>query len=306
MRKIKSKVDIKKALFPAYLLLFMNGFFILKFVMKLDFERINEDIVPQIIFGSVLVGIFDYFAIIYVIYAYPIITIYSEKIIINNFISKEEIDFADIKHINLKGEKVIKFIIHTIVTDAIMIECINEKKYYIIADSYRNIQQLRQFISMNFNNTTQNDFKIDHISEDLGELISINKWSIFVMHYLILILFSVTMIIFGSSISQSWIFYIISMISFLYSFRMVSYIQYNDNFIVIRNNIIPWHKKVFRLNDIVNVAFHSHRRGPRTMTIMLRDFTKEKYVVESVGIKNIHKLTTFMKQRDIEIDGYLY
>lgn len=307
MEILSSKIGFKRAILPGYLLLMFNGMFLFLFIEKvINANSINESVLAGLIFGLIVIGIMDYFSIVYILYTYPKVKIFDDKMTINNYISKEVIDFSDVKSVDLCGSKSIKFFFYSFFADAIEIERLNGKKLFVFVDSYRNSQQIRLTLADRLKVSNLNDLVVKEISEELGELITINKWNIFVLHFWVFMFLTFFLIMIGNIVPYSWIPYLFCLGTFYLGSLMVNYIQYNDKFIVIRNNLKPWYCKKYRIEDIVNVIFDSGGRAPRTMSITLKDFSKKIYVVEGVGVKNLTNLRSLLSKKGIEVNGIIY
>ncbi|UBM58370.1 hypothetical protein LAG90_16320 [Marinilongibacter aquaticus] len=68
---------------------------------------------------------------------------------------------------------------------------------------------------------------------------------------------------------------------------MMHYFGLSDEYLIIKNHLFFWQKKVFRLNDVREIAFtYSHDKGPYNCTIITKDLNSRSFRAGSLSKKN--------------------
>ncbi len=267
--------------------------FLLFYILYSDRNKSNFDY-SALVFLVIIFLVFNGFFIIYYLVTNPRWTLTQTEIIIKHFDgTKFHIPIKEIIVINLYGLKKIPIFLNVPSTlDAIEIKTEN-RSFYIPIDNYSNTDTLRKELSKLYLGKHDNDFLISLNSHSsIDTLTNLNKWGVFVFYSFYLIAISIMFYFFYLILNNSFR-YVFLTLSVLFTFSIgfcTFYLSYNDEYLVIKNSIYFWYNKRIKFSDILGVYYQSGYRAPLRIFITLKDFSKQSFIVESVGSNNIEKI----------------
>jgi hypothetical protein len=214
------------------------------------------------------------------------------------------IDLSEVKQLSLTGIKDIVLIFNVPTrVDAIEIKT-SERSYFITIDNYVNINELQRALSKSFFNSKDNDFIIESISLKTFENFTVmNKWKMFNFHCLLIIAISFFLLILSNTVDIEFGIALktIALGLLCSSGYYCPYIIYNEHYIVIKNNLYWWRKKIIRFSDIIGYIHISGGKGPDALIITTKDFKKYSIISNSIGFDNLNELFRIGKKYGISI-----
>ncbi|MEI7597572.1 MAG: hypothetical protein WCK02_17635 [Bacteroidota bacterium] len=299
--KIKFEIDL---VIMICIVVVLTSIYISLFIYEIFYAEINVSVFSALLFGAIILFSVYYLAIFGNLERYKKVRIFENNLSLSHLMSKEIIYFSEITNIELCGIKQINTLLQTIFQDVIEISTA-KRNYYISIDSYSNSKEIQYELIDKLG--LNQPIKIKEVTEVIGNLTAINKWKIFQFHFL-LINIPVIFITFGICmlIKNFMIFPIIVILTLYLSSTYLNYLQFNDDFFVVRNNLKFWLKKTYKLNDIERIILLRNGQAPTKISVTLKDYTKCTYYISCVGMKNLKMMIDFMNKRGIIIEHNLY
>lgn len=82
---------------------------------------------------------------------------------------------------------------------------------------------------------------------------------------------------------------------------LMHYFEVSDGFLVVRNHILPWKRKGYRLADIKEVVFETRQKMPVCLRIITKDFKSKLYPAGTLRTKTWHALKDKLRSERIKV-----
>lgn len=100
------------------------------------------------------------------------------------------------------------------------------------------------------------------------------------------------LMIFLTLLAMSW---------FIVHARLMHYFEVSDHYLVVRNHLLPWKRKGFRLNDIYEIVFEDRNKLPNSLRVITKDFKTRLYPAGTLRDKTWLRLKDRLESSGIEV-----
>ncbi len=303
----------KRHIFKFYFSLVLGTMFLLAMATACLFKYnkdLNEGMVnPKgIILPIISAGIYAFAG--YSFYRYfknsPTITLDKNYIKFNN----QTYSLNDIKNVELTGKCSFRYLINFQMEAATLIFNNGETKY-IFDDMYSNTWEIKSFIKQVVvdkkqffepieniidRNSLVNEYFETYKGTVLTSLRGISLWGL-IGFFGFIILNVKKSIPFGASLfftgySTFW---------FLLHSYLMNYFQVSDNYFVVRNQNFFWTKKVYYLNEIMEVVFETQGNAPNCLKVINKNYKNKLYPAGTLRDKSWLELQDKLELHNIKV-----
>jgi hypothetical protein len=82
---------------------------------------------------------------------------------------------------------------------------------------------------------------------------------------------------------------------------LMHYFEVSDNFLVVRNHVLPWKRKGYRLAEIKEVVFETRNKMPICLRIISKNYKNELYPAGTLHKKTWLALKGYLKSKNIKV-----
>lgn len=313
--QVKSRFSAESILLTAFIfLLSIGGIIFCIYGLCVDHKDAWKIWIGMVYFPLMFIGITRY-----MIRHLAGITIYKDRMHFRFLFKEVLIYWKDIEYISLTDSHFLHFLVTGFEYDAIALFTKDEKRYTIPYRHYSNFVRLARLLEKVEKNREQGTYKTIDLDEPLekfsayekpnlieGEKFSGSIFRVAAFYGLLsFCLFVGSLMTIGLYSRYSFFAFFFStplclFFAFILSTR-IDYFVLSEHYLMVRNTIFFWRKKVYTLDEIRIVFIRKPTNGPPMLKIITQNFNSKNYSAETLRKKTWEKLAEELSSRKVEV-----
>lgn len=225
------------------------------------------------------------------------------------FFNKETFSINDIQHINLTGKMPFRYI-GRYPMEGCYIEFKNGKEKFIYDDMYSNIWEIKDYLKQvvvdkkEYQPSRKQEIKPSQVRNEhfeyyknrlLLSFMGISFWFFCLMFLFIIVQ--------GKSSSVGVDIFLMFYIVLIYFFgsRLFHYYGLSKNYLIIKNFNMPWKKRVYRLEDIIEIVFETEQKRPNGLRVITKNYESKLYFGATLYDNTWRELKKNLRKKDIKV-----
>jgi hypothetical protein len=215
--------------------------------------------------------------------------------------------WADLEEVQFSGKH--RYFFAADNKEGMLLKFNGKNAFTIFDDLYSNIDEIKQFVKYSVIEKTANPFSrsVEQQSIETNDEKFIFYKNFQLLNFRSFILWSCVVLISLCSIINATLTGILILFIFdsLFIWWLSIYQNYfgvSSHFFVVKNQTLPWMKKVFMLDDINEIVFEQeHHKLPNSLRVITNDFKSESFMASSLWTKNWFQLKDELEKKNITV-----
>lgn len=216
---------------------------------------------------------------------------------------------SDIKVIGYNGRRPYKMIVTSYLEGA-KITLNDETVYYIYDDLYRNIAEIKQYLQQAKEGISTVSITTDNEADTTLVKYYKGIWPLTLRGFSALAFFVMIIFVLISSVnkgSSNSLFFLLFMFSgvTLFNIYLLYFVGLSDKHLTIKNHLLFWVRKHYRLEDIKIVVFDTQSKAPNAIRVITKDFHNRRFYCSSLADKQWLQLKADLEAKGVSVRNHL-